>query len=256
MKKILRISGIAALLLGGMVAFAQTNDPPASSQINGSAMSRVVFPVNELGNCGSREACKLYCDDASHREACFSYAQKVGLMSKEKIDAAKQILSKKGPGGCSSQDSCKTYCADSSHSEECLAFAEEHKIIGPEKADLIKRIVKGEAPGACKSAQTCRMYCEDPSHRDECKAFAEENGLGRPNKVLEMTGSSTNPMREDMMPPRAGSSTMKNGEKPPALQTQEQKPPSQKLPPKPKEDGTGANLGAAVLNAFAHLLGF
>ncbi len=223
MKKFLKVAGIFSLLFCGALAFAQTAETPA-----------VVFPVAELGGCESKQACKLYCDDATHRDACFAYAKKVGLMSNEKVEAAKIILAKKGPGGCNSKDSCKAYCADSSHAEECLTFAEAHKIITTEKVDLIKRIVQGDAPGACKSPQTCKMYCSDPAHREECRAFAEENGLLKPKPKM---GSSTPPgmlIREGVasstlrarelkagsttmpfknLPPRMGSSTLQG--KPP-----------------------------------------
>lgn len=247
MKKLLKIAGIFSLLLWGAFAFAQVQG--------------VVFPVAELGDCGSKEACKLYCDEASHRDACFAYAKKVGLMSSEKIEAAKVILSKKGPGSCNSKDSCKAYCADSSHTEECLTFAETHKIITTERVDLIKRIVQGDAPGACKSPQTCKMYCSEPAHREECRAFAEENGLLRPHmssstppgmQIREIVASSTMRAKElregsttiqfKSPPPRMGSSTRPEGMNKPPLQR-----------PVPLQD---EGLGAAVLKAFAHLLGF
>jgi hypothetical protein len=282
MKNLLKVAGIFSLLMWGALAFAQTEGTAGAT-----------FPIVELGNCESREACKLYCDEATHKDACFAYAKKVGLMSSEKIEAAKKILSKKGPGGCNSKDSCKAYCADSAHAEECLTFAESHKIITTEKVDLIKRVVQGEAPGACKSPQTCKMYCSDPAHRDECRAFAEANGLGRPRagsstppgvfiregvasstlRAKELrAGSTTAPFKN--LPPRMGSSTLEG--KPPAAgvmrqnmgsttrpeginkpQLQRPAPPSGTVKPLqqpvPPEQNDG--LGAAVLKAFLHLLG-
>ncbi len=181
----------------------------ATAVASTSAMSKVTFPIAELGNCSSREACKAYCEQGANKSACLAYAQKVGLMSKEKIAAAKIVISKKGPGSCNSKDSCIAYCSDSSHREECLSFAQEHKLISEEKVSLIKKISAGEGPGACTSAESCKAYCTDPSHRDECRSFAEENGLkpkmGSTSPMMKRIGSSTMPMMDGR--PRMGSTT-------------------------------------------------
>ena len=52
------------------------------------------FPIPELGNCGSYDECKTYCDDSTRANACFSFAEKNGLVKKEEAGAAKEILEK------------------------------------------------------------------------------------------------------------------------------------------------------------------
>jgi hypothetical protein len=280
-----------ALVVGVQFAHAQSDEPVSSGAGTTAVtepMSKISFPIAELGNCESRQACKLYCDQSANRDACFSYAQKSGLMNKEKVVAAKLLLSKKGPGGCDSKDSCRTYCSDSSHQEECLTFAKTNKVITDDRAAFIRKVTTGEAPGACKSAETCKMYCEDPTHRDECRAFAEANGLVR--KVASSTNlrvkevlASTTPGRERGMELRAihSSSTppgmLKNNDvqrkvsstSQPNNQGDMRKPPSMGSsspmkkplpPPKPTQPGgappAGDNLGAAVWHGFLKLLGF
>jgi hypothetical protein len=254
MKKLLCIAAAtAALMSGASVALAQSDAPVLSV----SAISKVSYPVAELGNCSSRDACRLYCDVTANRDACFAYAQKTGLMSKNQIDTARLILSKKGPGQCDGKDACVAYCADSSHTDECLSFAQSHNVIASSTASLIKKLSTGEGPGACKSPATCKMYCEDTSHRDECRTFAEENGLARP------MASSTMPK------PRVGSSTMEQVKGVLASTTPGRErgaelhdlrasttgnaAPTRPILPKPIEDNS---LGASVLRGFAHLLGF
>lgn len=188
------------MLLVGGVALAQTSsttNTSSAAQIKAAAV--LSFPIAALGNCDSKEACKLYCDEATHHEACFTYAAKVGLMTLEKIKAAKIIISKKGPGSCDSKEACRAYCEDTAHQADCLAFAKENKIIGDDAAALIKKLTSGEGPGACKSAETCRMYCEDSAHQGECRTFAEENGLAPRPKM----GSSTPALKA-----RVGTSSM------------------------------------------------
>ncbi len=284
MKNLIQLAAGAALLLcGATLALAQSDTATSSA----SVLSKISYPVAELGNCDSRDACKTYCDADANHDACFAYAQKVGLMSREKIEAAKIILAKGGPGLCNSKESCVAYCSDSSHQDECLSFAQTHKVIASSTVMLIKKLNSGEGPGACKSSATCKMYCEDSSHRDECRAFAEENGLARP------MGSSTM-----MKPPRTGSSTVEQVKQvlasttpgrergmelhdihgsttPPGIQKGEpqrkvssttppgfQKPgigsstEGRPLPPKPVQPSGDDSLGASVLRGFARLLGF
>lgn len=260
MKRFIQSAAIAALLVGGAsLAFAQTDDSSTNSQdSSSSALANISYPIADLGNCDSREACKLYCDDSSHRDACFTFAQANGLMTKEKIAVAKLVLSKKGPGSCGSRDECISYCSDSSHQDECLSFAQEHEVIASSTVMLIKRLNSGEGPGACKSSQTCKMYCEDSSHESECRSFAEENGLLRRTAsstaeqvkgILASTtpglergmelhdrASSTTPAASLKVQPRSASTTL----------------PRPTPPPSPESD----NLGASVLRGFAKLLGF
>lgn len=278
MKKLLTLLAVAALVGGASIASAQTATTSTTGISENTAMSKVAFPVAELGGCASKEACRLYCEDSSHKDACLSFAQKVGLMSKEKIAAAKLLIKKQGPGSCDSKESCLAYCQDSSHQDECFSFAKTNKILSEEKATLIQKFTSGEGPGACKSAATCKMYCEDSSHRDECRTFAEENGLAR--KVGSSTAervkaviASTTPGRERGMELRAinGQGTTTPGgqinkepqkklssttpsnlkERPMGSTTETRKP----LPP-PKPTKSENDLGAVVLKAFVRLLGF
>lgn len=282
MKHLLRAAALGALLLGG-ASIALAQDSGTASSTN-SAISKVSYPIAELGGCDSRDACRLYCDDASHQSACFAFALKAGLMSKEKIDAAKIILKKQGPGGCASADECRAYCADSSHSDECLSFAQSHQVIASSTADLIRKFNAGQAPGACKSSTTCKMYCSDPSHRDECRSFAEENGLaprmGSSSPMMPpRMGTSTSDMVHGILAsttpgqargqelhdraasstpgfkgeaPRVSSTTVP-GFRPLGSSTEPNRPASVKpAPPQPSKD----DLGAAVLRGFMHLIGF
>lgn len=227
MRTLLRSTFFAMLLLvGAQIVSAQSDTMSVAT--SSDPLSKVSYPVAELGGCESREACKLYCDKEANRDACFAYAQKVGLMSKGKVKAAVAVLSKKGPGNCNGKEACVAYCSDSSHQNECLSFAQTYQLISEEKMGFIKKLISGEAPGACKSAETCKMYCADPVHRDECRSFAETNGLVR-------TASSS---------PRA---QIVNG----VLASTT--PSAAPVQPKPSAQD---NLGASVWHGFLRFIGF
>lgn len=136
----------------------------------------ITYPVAELENCADQSACKTYCDDLSHKDACSSFAEKYGFINKEEAQKNKN-LSIVGPGGCQSQDECHAYCEDSVNIDECSAFAEKYGLQGKEVSQRAKLIKTQGGPGKCQSEKECRAYCENPSNQKECFEFAQKNGL-------------------------------------------------------------------------------
>ena len=168
---------LGVVIGAGIVAKAQTDD-----DVRGAG---ITFPVAELGNCGSKEKCKAYCEEPGNMEACIAFAEKHSLMSKEEASRAKQFSGKLrtagGPGGCRSPKECETFCGDLNNIETCVAFAEEHG--GGEEVTRGKKMVAylksgGQLPGSCTSKESCEAYCHDVTHAEECLAFAEKTGMG------------------------------------------------------------------------------
>lgn len=142
------------------------------------------FPISELGNCGSYDECKAYCDDSTHANACFSFAEKNGLVKKEEAGAAKEILEKGGPGGCKSEAECKTYCDNGGNIDECVAFAEKYHLIPPEELKIAKKVQQGGGPGGCRSRSECDTFCSQDQNLDVCLKFAEDNNLISPEELV------------------------------------------------------------------------
>lgn len=172
---------LSAGILGfGLIVSATIVASGAFAQAEDDAIS---YPVAELGGCEDKAACKAYCDDADHLEACLAFAEKNGLMSKGEIDTAKKFMEAggKGPGGCSGKDECQNYCDDIGHIDECIAFAEKTGILPPEElaeAKLVQSaIARGIQPPACRGKEACDAYCEDPGNMKECVAFGEASGF-------------------------------------------------------------------------------
>lgn len=181
----------------------------------------ITYPIAELGNCESKQACRAYCEGTEHMTACIAFAEKHGLMKKEEATVAKKFaktLEKGGgPGGCTDHQSCRTYCEDISHIEECIAFAEQH---GHEDADVsegkkVAAFIKsgGQMPGGCTSRQKCEAYCSDFEHSDECLAFAERAGL----EIRESDGRKI-----DIEQIKKIQALMKSGETPGGCKSREQ----------------------------------
>ncbi|MDO8552651.1 MAG: proline-rich domain-containing protein [bacterium] len=169
----------AAIIIGH--AFAQTGT-------QGTDTSSIVYPIAELGNCGSKSECKTYCDEPDNLDACISFAEKNNLMPPEEIATAKKFLAAggKGPGGCTGKDSCEAYCNEMTNIDECVAFAEKSGIMPPKELDEAKKvqaaIKRGVKPPPCGGKRACDAYCEDPNHIEECVAFASEAGFMSPDE--------------------------------------------------------------------------
>lgn len=167
----------------------------------------IQYPVEELGNCGSQQECKAYCDDANHADACLNFARSKGLAPKESEEEVKlreAVASGNGPGGCKNQKECELYCNDISHIDSCIAFAEEKGFMKGkelEEAKKVRDIVKQgvQMPGGCKNKKECDAFCSEPDNMETCIAFAERAGfmnkeeLDEAKKMLPLMKSGAMP---------------------------------------------------------------
>ncbi len=141
----------------------------------------VEFPIPELGNCGSKEECRVYCDDPNTANACLVWARAHGI---ETQDERHEVPPEGGPGGCVSEKECAAYCDEPAHFGECVAYAEEHGRITAEKAQKLREklsqrdeALKGKTgPGGCHSPQSCQQFCSDPQNMETCIAYAVQEG--------------------------------------------------------------------------------
>ena len=76
----------------------------------------VKYPVAELGNCSNKAECHAYCEKPDNLTACLDFAEKNGLMEKEKIQEGRKferiIKTSGGPGGCKDRIACEAYCEE------------------------------------------------------------------------------------------------------------------------------------------------
>lgn len=179
---------IGSLMISGAVlAQAQIPNGPSEEEI---AAKGIVFPVPELGNCGSKEECKSYCDDTANIETCVSFAEKHGLMNPDEAAKAKKfgarIKSGGGPGGCKTPKECESICSNLDNIETCVKFAEDNGISDRHVEDGKKMLQfmksGGQTPGGCRSREQCDSYCGNFDHMEECVAFSEKTGLQPPEE--------------------------------------------------------------------------
>lgn len=149
------------------------------------SVSDIIFPIPELGGCTDQNACKTYCDDPGHLDACVQFGEKHGLVKAEEVRKAQEFKEIAGPGGCKGSTECRTYCEDTAHQSECLDFGEKNGFIGKAEAEQARKIAGKSGPGGCQG-EACKTYCNDSAHQEECLSFAEENGFIKKDEAAQI----------------------------------------------------------------------
>lgn len=179
--------------LGFAIVDAQVGADGNSQGGANSSQTDITFPIPQLGNCASKDACKTYCNDTSHMQACIQFAQGHGLVSASEASQAKSfvqiITNGGGPDGCNSPDSCNTYCSDTNHLQACLSFAQAHGLANTQMAEQGKKMLSylqsgGKMPGNCNSQDACQSYCNDLAHAEECFVFSQKIGVTPPSNGM------------------------------------------------------------------------
>ena len=189
---LLSIIGIVFLLSGLIFQISiQAQGAPSESQIS--------YPIPELGNCASKQECKVFCDQSENFVACTEWAEKNGVLPEEEVNikAVKEQAQqaqmfeegqiKEGPGGCRNVQECTIYCNNPLHTEECFKFGTEHNLISPKEASQIERKMKeAKGPGGCESTDSCEEFCSHPENANVCADYFVKRGLLTPKETQEL----------------------------------------------------------------------
>ncbi|MDD5430896.1 MAG: hypothetical protein PHP03_01595 [Candidatus Pacebacteria bacterium] len=192
----------SAVIINGAIAQTQTTLQPQEQKMPGD----ISYPIQELGNCQDKEACKTYCDSSKNTGACLAFAEKYNLLSEEELISAKKFkdAGMVGPGGCKGKDACDEYCGNTDHIDACIAFAEKNNLIPANELDNAKKvqaaIKKGVKPPACKTKKECDAYCEESAHMEECINFGIESGFMQ-GKELENAQKMLAALKKGVTPP-------------------------------------------------------
>jgi hypothetical protein len=166
--------GVAALLLIFVAkgVFAMESSASAIKKYN------LIFPVAELGNCGSLTECKNFCEDLSNISACINFAKQKGFYKAPPsppseatlLEVAKQEL------GCDSKEACQQFCGLQENWLKCGEFAKKHKLgKPPEKSEASSSAVLEKAKQflGCGSLDQCKSFCSKVENRTKCDEFAK-----------------------------------------------------------------------------------
>lgn len=163
----IRISILIFLLFAPVFVFAQN-------------LEIISYPIEELGGCENKEACRAFCDKFENLEKCLNFSEKNVLLTDCRLTDARKFLNAINGGlkllPCKSKEECRVYCSDEVNFKECLNFVENAGFLSRDEALLLKR-TGGKGPGACQTKEDCQEYCSQENHLDECLEFALKNGF-------------------------------------------------------------------------------
>lgn len=168
------------ILSGAIITFALL----FSSFIVVSALNPfdISYPISELGNCGSQEECRIFCDNPDNKISCLNWAESKNFVSPEKAKKSRNLIEfekspeKYGPGGCITPQECDVFCRVRENLNECLKFNVEQGFMPQEEADKIIAKADKKGPGGCDSKESCDNFCRNPENMKECMQFAVNEG--------------------------------------------------------------------------------
>ncbi len=176
---------LVATILLVLVTTTSVKAIDSSSSANPAAKYGITFPVAELGNCNSLNACKTFCQDITNKDACIAFAKKKGFYKEKEAMANQQTLltSAKSELGCDSADSCKQFCGEQQNWIKCGEFAKKHGLgvklpqgspQASPRPDLLEKA--GQFLG-CTSEDSCKAFCSQIENHQKCMDFARLIGL-------------------------------------------------------------------------------
>jgi hypothetical protein len=81
----------------------------------------------KLPACKGKEACDMYCAEASHADECVNFAIAAGIVTEDEARIIKETGGV-GPGGCKNKSECNSYCGNEANRQVCKDFAIAHNI--------------------------------------------------------------------------------------------------------------------------------
>ncbi|MDO8498140.1 MAG: hypothetical protein Q7S61_06390 [bacterium] len=178
MKKIYTLTIILFFLFSFLLISRST-----SAQENPEAQAKkygVTFPVAELDNCTTFIACREYCQDSAHHDACVNFARKKGFYKEPEKNEKKQAMIQAAQTelDCSSEESCRAVCQDEKNFKKCQKFAQRQGLEEKSKnSENRQTLEKAKQILGCDSPETCKAVCEQETNKEKCSAFAKEAGL-------------------------------------------------------------------------------
>ncbi len=141
----------------------------------------ITFPIEQLGGCTNVSACRAYCDDPTHSQACADFAKSKGFNGENESNPNDQNLlaAAKAELGCDSLDSCSIFCRKEANYDKCSAFAQKHNLSGGQVADPGQKdlLEKAKEVLGCDSPATCSAFCSKRENYQKCSNFAKQVGL-------------------------------------------------------------------------------
>lgn len=125
-------SGISTTSNGGAAAVIMTaSDMQPTAPIK-TYMLGYTYPIAELHNCVSQQACLDFCDQLTHVPLCATFSVKQGYMKPDMIDVATRmavgLLSSRDFAACGTASKCVTLCDDQTNASTCAKLVSDYQL--------------------------------------------------------------------------------------------------------------------------------
>jgi len=151
-----------------------------------TTLSNITFPIQELQGCASLDACRVFCDDFKNSNACFSFAEKKGLIKKADAQKALKFIQSVVTGdvpvsGCTDQHDCANQCALPENQSQCLRWAKDK--------GFITNIPKLSGPSAPQAQDTSQVEASPTENTDQ--AVSNESNTPEPEASVAVVPETT-----------------------------------------------------------------
>lgn len=163
------------------LAFAagETETNVLGETVNSTSYSAFNYPIAELGNCASKEACYAYCSLPENRQACISFGQKhhlpyptptLNAYTQKLIQEAKSVL------GCDYATTCREFCTKEGNREKCAnfmsSFYENNKQLIPhQNSNQLPSPKPTLKPTGVTGQSETNVDCSISSNRERCISY-------------------------------------------------------------------------------------
>jgi hypothetical protein len=125
-------SGISTTSNGGAAAVIMTaSDMQPTAPIK-TYMLGYTYPIAELHNCVSQQACLDFCDQLTHVPLCATFSVKQGYMKPDMIDVATRmavgLLSSRDFAACGTASKCVALCDDQTNASTCAKLVSDYQL--------------------------------------------------------------------------------------------------------------------------------
>ena len=193
--------------LKACIAYAEKNNLMSEGEVR-IAKKFLDAGAKGPGGCTGKDSCETYCNDISHINECVAYAEKIGILSPQELQEAKQVQAAiaRGvkPPPCKNKKECDVYCEEPQNIKACIAFGEAAGFLkGQELQDaqkMIAAVERGVKPPPCRGKKACDEYCSTPENMEVCMTFAKEAGFMSPKEVAD-SEKMLQALRKGVKPP-------------------------------------------------------
>jgi hypothetical protein len=145
---------------------------------NSAGTTNIIFPVTELGNCASAQACREYCNLPANKKVCYEFGKRKGLNKQtqtatNEIRTEKILLDAKTQLGCDGATACKELCSKPENYQKCREFSKQHPTTSLRKQETMQKPINMSITPPCTNSDSCKQWCQ--ANPEKCPSLKSQS---------------------------------------------------------------------------------